>query len=152
MALATRPPATGAPATTTDPNVAAARVLESEAAEHLSSVSISGQYAAQVASKAVGISDPLQRAANGSTTFYAADILAEHEALKARFAGYRVIMLRSVDYSERQTWRGQTMYVTFVLDSSFTSRGAVRSWCARQYAGLSGTQLENACAPRQLKP
>jgi hypothetical protein len=100
----------------------------------------------------VGIVDPYQNAENGSHTFYAQDILAEHSRLRQMFTGEtRVVLLLSTDYGRQQLYEGQPLWVTFALVPDSSKQG-VAAWCAAQFASLSAEALENQCAPRRLNP
>ncbi|MET7806641.1 hypothetical protein [Micromonospora chersina] len=115
-------------------------------------VALDGRYAAQLASKTVGIVDPHQTAANGSHTFYASDILAEHTGLREKFnAEIRVVLLLSTDYGRQQLYEGQPLWVTFALLPN-SSKESVAAWCAEQFPDFSGSALENQCVPRRLNP
>lgn len=137
---------------TQDPNVVAIATLEQAAAKTKATVPWQGRYVAQLASKAVGITDPLQTAANGTHVFYESDILAEHEALVRTFAGYQVVLLKSTDYGSRDLWQGKPLYRTFVVDASFVDGAAVRDWCATAFASATTQVRENSCVMRALKP
>jgi hypothetical protein len=116
----------------------------------LADVELTGRWTAQLASKYVGIVDPLQVASNGSHTFYAPDILTEHLALReASNLGATVILLRSTDYGG--SYEGRPLWVTFA-DGSFSTDRDVRQWCQARFPLLSGIVLENTCAPRRLEP
>jgi hypothetical protein len=111
------------------------------------------RWVAQVASKSVGISDPLQTAQNGSHTFYAVDILAESDAARATASNpSAVLVLHSTDFGKRSTAPdGQPYWVT-LYDGGFGSSDAVKVWCASTYPSLDPAALANACAPRTLSP
>ncbi|MGC5031045.1 hypothetical protein [Micromonospora sp. DT229] len=120
--------------------------------QDLPTVSLDGRYVAQLASKTVGIVDPNQIAANGSNTFYAQDIVAEHLDLRNRFDGAtRVILLLSTDYGRQQLYGGEPLWITFALPPG-SSKEAVARWCANQFPQLTGTDLDNQCVPRRLNP
>lgn len=140
------------PAPVEDPNVVAVATLEQAAAKTKATVPWQGRYVAQLASKAVGITDPLQTAANGTHVFYESDILAEHEALVRTFAGYQVVLLKSTDYGSRDLWQGKPLYRTFVVDASFVDGAAVRDWCAAAFVNATTQVRENSCLVRALKP
>jgi hypothetical protein len=111
---------------------------------------LDGRWVAQVASKSVGITDPLQTAANGTHTFYAVDILAESRAASSSVAASSVLVLRSTDFGKRSyAADGQAYWVT-VVDVGFTSSDQVKAWCASTYSALTPEQLANACAARTL--
>jgi hypothetical protein len=137
---------------TVDKEASALAELNRLRAEDLPTVRFDGRYVAQLASKSVGISDPYQIAANGTHTFYASDILAEHEALRnGDNPGARVVLVLSTDYGHRQLYRGQPLWVTFAL-GSFDSPDAVASWCRSRFPQLTGYVLTNQCTARTLVP
>jgi len=114
-------------------------------------VRMRGQWVAQLASKWVGATDPLQTTTTGSNEFGASDILTEHEGLRSRF-GRSVVLLLSTDYGQRQVGpTGQPMWVTFFV-GRFPTQQAVGVWCAQQFTDLTGKQLANACTARRLRP
>jgi len=118
----------------------------------LSTASFNGQWAAQLASKVPGLTDPLQIAQNGTHRFQATDILAEFETLRdGTTDGTDVILLSSTDYGSRHTYHGKALWVTFAL-GQFSGAEDVRIWCANRFPSLSGKALENQCTPRQLNP
>ena len=145
------PPATEPPAA--DPQEEALARLEELSSQNLAQVSLDGRYVAQLASKAPGISDPYQVAADGTHVFQATDILREHEQLRddPRNGDAAVVLLRSTDYGKRQRYRDGPLYVTFAL-SDFGGERAVRTWCARRFTGLTADALANQCAVRRLRP
>jgi hypothetical protein len=105
-----------------------------------------------VASKSVGITDPLQTASNGSHTFYAVDILAESRAATSSVPDSSVLVLRSTDFGKRSySGDGQAYWIT-VVDVGFASDDQVDAWCASTYPTLTPEQLANACAARTLVP
>ncbi|MEU4473547.1 hypothetical protein [Micromonospora sp. NPDC023888] len=135
-----------------DPEDEALSALHELNGQDLPTVSLEGRYAAQLASKTVGIVDPNQVAENGSHTFYAQDILAEHNHLRQRFADEtRIVLLLSTDYGRQQLHEGQPLWVTFALVSDSSKEG-VASWCAAQFPSLSAEALENQCVARRLNP
>jgi len=110
------------------------------------------RWVAQVASKSVGITDPLQTAANGTHTFYAVDILADSEAQTASVPASSVLVLQSTDFGKRSySSDGQAYWIT-VVDEGFGSSEQVKAWCASTYPSLTPEQLANACAARTLSP
>jgi hypothetical protein len=136
--------------TTADPEQDALASLNQLRDRDLPTVPMNGQYVAQLASKIVGITDPLQTTAAGSHTFAAADILAEHVALRnGDNQGVRVVLLLSTDFGKRQLYQGRPLWVTFALGDFGTADG-VRTWCAGRFPALSGDVLVNQCAPRRL--
>ena len=127
--------------------------LQSLRAASLSGLVLDGRWVAQVASKSVGITDPLQVAANGTHTFYAVDILAESRAALGVVSDpSRVLLLQSIDFGKRSfAPDGQAFWVTLV-DEDFSSSDEVEHWCASTYPTLTAEQLANACAARTLAP
>ncbi|WP_432496851.1 hypothetical protein [Kineococcus gypseus] len=109
-----------------------------------------GQWAAQLAAKSVGTTDAGQRAANGSSTFYAADILAQSRQLASGLAGPDVFVLASTDFGERAVdARGNPFWTTFAA-GPFADAGDVRAWCDSVFAAVPAGERANACFPRQL--
>jgi hypothetical protein len=160
VAATTGPSADTTPSPSPSPSVDSSVDSEATAVQTLTALRLqdqptfqfTSQYAAQLASKVVGISDPYQTAANGTHTFYAADILAEHLALRqGDNLGARVVLVLSTDYGKRQLYQGQPLWVTFAL-GAFDSAGAVSAWCARRFPQLSGDLLTNQCTARKLEP
>jgi len=108
-------------------------------------------WVAQLSSKSVGIEDPLQTAANGTHAFFAVDILAEHNQLKARVRDATVILADSTTYGSRRTDTGGRPYWrSLALSPAFTSEEAVAAWCRATFAELTGAALENQCVGTQL--
>lgn len=107
-------------------------------------------WVAQLASKYVGISDPLQTTASGSHTFGAADILAEYRTMVASSNGSSVILADSRTFGQRKTMNGQPYWRTMALNPSFTSAATVKAWCASTFPALTGETLTNQCMPVQL--
>ncbi|MFI2712211.1 hypothetical protein ACH495_19010 [Micromonospora sp. NPDC018662] len=146
------PEPTTTPTEAVDPEDEALSTLQVLSQQDLPTVTLDGGYAAQLASKAVGIQDPRQLATNGSHTFYARDILAEHNDLRDRFGGEtRVVLLSSTDYGRQQRYEGQPLWVTFALPPE-SEKDAVAAWCAREFSGYRGSELANRCVPRRLNP
>lgn len=150
-------PATSAPATTQLPvsgEEQAIVTLGQRAAQGrpaLDAAVARRAWVAQLASKSVGITDPRQIAVNGTHTFYARDILAEHEQLAARVPDLAVILADSTTYGSRKTDTGGRPYWrTVVLGGQFDSKATVTAWCARTFAPLTGADLENQCVATQL--
>lgn len=110
-----------------------------------------GRWVAQVASKTVGITDPLQVAQNGSHTFYAVDILAESNGIRTIVANpSEVLVVQSTDFGQRKVAAdGQAYWVTLV-DANFSGQADVAAWCASTFATLDQEQRDNACWPRTL--
>jgi hypothetical protein len=113
---------------------------------------LDGRWVAQVASKSVGITDPLQTAQNGTHTFFAVDILAESRAAEAAAGSAPVLVLQSTDFGRISYGpNGEPFWITLV-DGGFADSDAVDAWCASTYPQLGPTELANACAPRTLTP
>jgi hypothetical protein len=145
------PPAAPITPAPTEEQVSLAR-LETMRSAALQTVTLDGRWVAQVASKSIGITDPLQVARNGTHIFYAADILAESESAAAAAGTSRVLLMHSTDFGKRSTAPdGQPYWVT-IVDAGFGSADGVNAWCAQTYAALSPAELANACAPRTLSP
>lgn len=148
------------PTTTQTPTPTDTGKTEQEALEQLGrlrsdslgQVNLDGRWVAQVASKNVGIHDPLQTTSSGSHTFMAVDILRESEQLAARFEGNPVYVLASTDFGKTSQAPDGTPYWTTVVDSGFSSADEVRTWCATQFSELSPREVENTCAARRLTP
>jgi hypothetical protein len=145
-------PATSVPPTE-DPQEVALAELERISDADRGRVAISGQYVAQLASKNPGITDPHQKAADGSHTFRATDILAEYQELSAGpgNGSARIVLLKSTAYGKRQLYHGKPLYVTFAL-AGFRGAQDVTDWCAQRFPRLSGDALTNQCAVRRLRP
>jgi len=111
---------------------------------------LDGRWVAQVASKSVGITDPMQTAQNGTHTFYAVDILAESEAARALAGSSRVLVLQGSDFGKISTGPGGQPFWVTLVDGGFASSDAVDAWCAQTYAHLSPAELANTCAARTL--
>jgi hypothetical protein len=140
------------PQDTTDPEQEALDALAEQYELDRPTVSFTGQYAAQLASKVPGISDPYQEAADGTHIFRATDILREHQALRAGTTdGTPIVLLRSTDYGKRQLYQGEALWVTFAA-GDFADRQAVLDWCASRFPAMSGKELGNQCAVRKLEP
>jgi hypothetical protein len=135
-----------------DPEAVALERLEELAHAGLTEVVLDGRYVAQLASKNPGINDPLQTTADGSHTFHAVDILAEHEQLRDDPANgdARVLLLRSDMYGKRQLVNGAPLYVTLAL-GDFSGAADVRRWCATRFPDLSAATRENQCVVRRLR-
>ena len=119
--------------------------------ESLPGLVLDSRWVAQVASKSVGITDPLQVAANGTNTFFAVDILAESRSVVATLSS-PVLVLQSTDFGKRSWTRDGEPYWVTLVDGGFGSSDAVTAWCARTYADLTPEQLANACVARTLAP
>jgi len=136
-----------------DAEQAALNRLNALRSESLPQVSLDGRWVAQLSSKSVGITDPLQTAANGTHTFYAADILAELQDINATVGNSAALyLLWGTDFGKRSTAAGGSPYWTLLADGGFASEEAVNAWCAATFPGLPADQLANQCVPRQLNP
>jgi hypothetical protein len=137
---------------TASPEERALQALGDLRQRSLQGLVLDGRWAAQVASKSVGITDPLQVAQNGTHTFYAVDILAESVAVREVAPPAAILVLQSTDFGKFSVARdGQPYWVTLV-DLRFGSSDAVKEWCAAAFEHLNAEQLANACAPRTLTP
>ena len=147
----TEPDTEPSPDSTTGPEAEALEQLEQLRQQDALTMVFDGRFAAQLASKSVGIVDPLQTTAAGSHTFTAADILAEHLALRsAPSQGTSVVLVLSTDFGKRQLYQGSPLWVTFAL-GDFPDREAVQRWCARRFPELAGERLTNQCTVRKLE-
>jgi hypothetical protein len=136
-----------------DSETAAVQALNRLRADSLSRVRLDGRWVAQVASKSVGITDPLQTTRNGSHTFAASDILAESTAAQsAAPSPSDVYVLWSTDFGKHSTAPDGSPYWVTVVDDGFSSATDVQAWCARTYSSLSPAVLADTCAPRTLDP
>ncbi len=109
-----------------------------------------GHWVVQLASKYDGVVDTTQTAGDGSHVFRAADILAEHEALRARFGG-DVILIGGGDMGKR--WTGPGPVWTTVYDpGTFADEAAAQQWCRDTFPGRADKALENVCLPRTARP
>ena len=134
-----------------DAEQAALSQLNALRSESLPQVSLDGRWVAQLSSKSVGITDPLQTAANGTHTFYAADILAELRDINATVGSSAALyLLWGTDFGKRSTAPDGSPYWTTLADGGFGSEDDVTAWCTVTFPGLPADQLENQCAPRQL--
>lgn len=135
----------------TDPQVAALAELERLRLQDAQAAQPDGSWVAQLSSKAEGIVDPRLTAANGTHTFLAADILAEHRQLRsAGLPGVQVILVLSTDIGKRQLYEGRPLWLTFGL-GAFGDARAVTVWCAQRYPGLGGADLDNRCVARRFE-
>ncbi len=95
------PSPTGRPAGgTAAADAAATAELEELRRQGLAAHPPDGQWVAQLAAKSVGTTDPVQTAANGSSTFYAADILAQSREIASGVAGGDVFVLKTTDFGD----------------------------------------------------
>ncbi|TFV88564.1 hypothetical protein [Blastococcus sp. CT_GayMR16] len=126
--------------------------LSAARSDSLQGLVLDERWVAQVASKSVGIVDPLQTAQNGTHTFFAVDILAESEAARSSAGGAPVLVLQSTDFGKWSVAdNGQPYWIT-VVDAGFASSDDVDAWCASTYPSLDPEALANACAARTLGP
>ena len=148
---ASAPPASAIGVTAGGTAAAAAQAeLESLRGSGLAAHAPAGQWVAQLAAKSVGTTDPAQTAANGSSTFYAADILTQSRAIAAGVAGGDVFVLRSTDFGQASVdARGNPYWVTFAA-GPFAGAGDVRTWCDSVFATTPAPERVNACLPQQL--
>ncbi|SHF61582.1 hypothetical protein SAMN05444351_0208 [Geodermatophilus nigrescens] len=126
--------------------------LEALSAESLAALDLDGRWVAQVASKDVGIVDPLQTTASGNHQFFAVDILAESRAALALAPASQVHVLSSLDFGQRSHAPDGDPYWTTFVDGGFADVEAVRAWCTGAFPELTGEALANACVARRLDP
>lgn len=140
---------TSAPATI--PPVDAVADLSAQRQQDLTRLRLNGSWGVQLASKYDGVVDDSLVAQNGSHTFYAADILAEHRALRSdpRVAG-PVYLVLATDFGKQRAWT-HTIWVT-IAAPGWTSQGDADAWCRARHPGLSDKERNNVCMPRQLIP
>jgi hypothetical protein len=137
--------------TPADPEQQALAELQGLRSQSLARVVLDGRWVAQVASKSVGITDPLQTAQNGTHTFFARDILAESRAARNTVGNpSQVYVLWATDFGKRSTAPDGSPYWVTVVDAGLTSANDVTAWCAATYPTLTPAQLADTCAPRQL--
>jgi hypothetical protein len=146
-------PQEGASAHDTDTEAGALAELAALRAESLARLTTDGRWVAQLASKDVGITDPLQIAQNGTHVFLAVDVLAESRAALASVTDPAAVsVLHGTDFGQRSTAPDGDPYWITVVDAGFGSRDDVGAWCAATYPQLDGDELTNACLPRRLTP
>ena len=147
----TRPTATKAPEPPTEG--AALDRLTALRVDSMKRLPLDGRWVAQVASKWVGVTDPLQTAQNGTHTFYARDILAESlAAQKTVDSPSKVYVVWGTDFGKKSSGpNGAPIWVTLV-DAGYASHDNVLQWCHVTYPNLSPQQLADTCAPRQIVP
>ena len=139
---------------TVDPETAALDELTAMRSASVSRLPYDSRWVAQVASKSVGITDPLQTTQTGSHTFMAADILAESLQARQTVANpaQNVYVVWGTDFGKRsQAPNGLPYWITLV-DAGFASKDNVTQWCHTAFAALTPQQLADTCAPRQLTP
>lgn len=111
-----------------------------------------GQWVAQLSAKSVGTTDPVQTASNGSSTFYAADILAQSREIASGVAGGDVFVLRTADFGDGLLdARGNPYWVTLAA-GPFGDAGDVRTWCDSMFSTTPADVRGNVCLPKQLTP
>ena len=111
-----------------------------------------GQWVAQLSAKSVGTTDPVQTASNGSSTFYAADILAQSREIASGPAGGDVFVLRTADFGDGLLdARGNPYWVTLAA-GPFGDAGDVRTWCDSMFSTTPADVRGNVCLPKQLTP
>ena len=94
----------------------------------------------------------MQTAANGSSTFYPADILAQTREIAAGAAGGDVFVLKTTDFGEGLLdARGNPYWVTLVA-GPFADEGDVRTWCASMFSAVPADERGNVCLPKHLTP
>ncbi len=136
-----------------DPEAEAVALMDALAAEGRAAVSLDGRWVAQLASKSVGTTDPLQVAANGTHVFRGTDILAEHQGLEQLVGGSAyVFVLHSTDFGRISTDDYGRPYWVTLADAAFGSREEVLAFCAQTFPTLTVQELANACVPRTLEP
>ncbi|MGR7024925.1 hypothetical protein [Geodermatophilus sp. URMC 62] len=144
-------PAPAAP--TVSPEEQALADLQALRHESLARVDLDGRWVAQVASKDVGITDPLQTAANGTNQFFAVDILAESRAALSTVEDPAdLYVLWSTDFGTTSTAPDGDPYWVTLVDGGFAGEADVDAWCAGAYPQLSAEQLANTCVARPLTP
>lgn len=147
----TRTPSS-APAPRVDPETQATTDLERMRAVSLQRLVLDGRWVAQVASKAVGITDPLQTTASGGNTFMAVDILAESQAARRLADPASVLTVQSTDFGKVSRWSNGLPFWVTLVDGGFGSSDQAQAWCDRTFASLPAEQRANTCAPRTLVP
>jgi len=106
-----------------------------------------GVWLAQLSSKYVGVTDPLQAApVTGGSTYTARDIYAHYLQLKAQWTGASLILIdtRALAAPESAPGGGPKWRV-YVADPTFASQSAADAWCASRLPQLSGETLRNFC-------
>jgi hypothetical protein len=136
-----------------DTEQVALRDLQALRDASVAQVPLDGRWVAQLSSKNVGVTDPLQTAANGTHPFYAADILAELQNLQATVGSSAALyLLWATDFGKRSTAADGSPFWTTLADAGFAGRDDVTAWCSATFPGLPADQLADQCAPRQLTP
>ncbi|WP_432561454.1 hypothetical protein [Kineococcus sp. SYSU DK003] len=133
-------------------DAAATAELEALRRQGLEAHPVAGQWVAQLAAKSVGTTDPVQTAANGSSTFYATDILAQSRQIASGVAGGDVFVLRTTDFGEGLLdARGNPYWVTLAA-GPFADADDVHAWCDSMFATTPAQERGNVCLPKQLTP
>ncbi|PRY13892.1 hypothetical protein [Kineococcus rhizosphaerae] len=140
------------PAGTAAADAAATSELERLRERGLATHPPRGQWVAQLAAKSVGTTDPVQTAANGSSTFYAADILAQSREIASGVAGGDVFVLRSTDFGTGLVDARGNPYWATLAAGPFADSDDVRAWCDSMFARVPADERGNACLPKQLTP
>ncbi len=139
---------------TVDPENAALQVLQDLYRADQARLRLDGRWIVQLSSKWKGITDLTQTAANGGHVFQRADILAEHQQLRAEFPG--VMLLQATDIGRQLSYpskpAGEPLWVTVADLGSTTTEAQAESWCRSAFPGLSGDALRNVCLPREADP
>jgi len=126
--------------------------LKGQSERSASTVNFQGQWVAQLASKYVGIVDPVQVTTSGTHKFLAVDIWNEHRTLAETITDARVLLLDSRTFGTGKSNDGAAYWMTFATDPSFTNADEILAWCSAQFPSLSGTVLNNHCLSTRLAP
>ncbi len=136
-----------------DPETRARAQLRELSTRH--SLTTDGHYLVELSAKFVGCYDPQLTAQNGTHTFYATDIVAEHLELANRF-GPDVHMFDSRTFGKQTVNRNkpptEEIWVTVYDPGTFPTKASVASWCTANFPGLSGDALDNVCLTRMATP
>ncbi|MGL5406863.1 MAG: hypothetical protein ACRDAX_08835 [Propionibacteriaceae bacterium] len=148
------------PKSTPTPSATPTPDLEQKAVETLKlfreadlpSLSLSGQPAAMLGGKWVGVTDPALFTRSGSHTFGAVDILYEHSRIRAEqsSSSVKILLVYGSDFGDRLDHDGKPIYVTLAT-SSWSSREEVLSWCKSKFPGIPDAERNNLCTPTVLK-
>lgn len=131
-------------------DAAATAELEALRRQGLAAHPVVGQWVAQLSAKSVGTTDPVQTAANGSSTFYAADILAQSREIASGVAGGDVFVLKTTDFGDALVdARGNAYWVTLAA-GPFADAADVHTWCDSMFATTPVAVRGNVCLPRRL--
>jgi hypothetical protein len=150
---ATPPAASPSPSVgTAAADAAATAELEALRESGLAAHPPQGQWVAQLSAKSVGTTDPVQTASNGSSTFYAADILAQSREIASGVGGGDVFVLQTSDFGDvLLDARGNPYWVTLAA-GPFGDAGDVRTWCDSMFSTTPADVRSNVCLPKQLTP